>query len=407
MTDHDFALAILDLMPQDEGWHAFLSGLRTKVRESDTHGLPLNSSTFTTAIRDEYWYRHKDDYQTTSHIFSARFEAQKRANVQKRPRPTPDSSISGAVSTPPAKRARPLNPERATKLCTNTNCDFPRGHDTSDCISFKGAKEGQYNDRWRGPWNIHLPHSQRTKDNNVPPKSHPAHTRLYTPTVNQALFTPPDGPIARSSTTHIHSDDDSAHANAAVSFDPTCHVWASFLDDVAIQTTLPVLNRAVPIDNACYHDSGANRHVFHDRHVFEQYESITPLTVKGFGRNLSALAVGRGTVRLEGHYLEQTSPILLTNVLHIPAARSNLISGVQLDKAGVTSTLGNNSIVLSIHGNIIVNGTLYNDMYRLNLHIVSPHSTSLASRIMPATPSSLLSPQLTSSHAPNLSFYIA
>jgi hypothetical protein len=83
MTDRDFALAILDLMPQDEGWREFLSSLRTKVRDCDAQSLPIDSTSFITAIRDEYWYRHKDDYQTSSHIFSACFEAQK--HTQKRP----------------------------------------------------------------------------------------------------------------------------------------------------------------------------------------------------------------------------------------------------------------------------------------------------------------------------------
>jgi hypothetical protein len=35
MSDRNFALAILDLMPQDDGWRDFVSGLRAKVRDSD------------------------------------------------------------------------------------------------------------------------------------------------------------------------------------------------------------------------------------------------------------------------------------------------------------------------------------------------------------------------------------
>ena len=112
MTDREFALAILDLMPQDDDWRNLLSDLRTKVREADTQGLPIKSSTFTTAIRDEYWYRHRDDYQATSHIFSARFEAQKRSNAQKRPRPFADPSPSISNTSPPAlKRIRQMNPD--------------------------------------------------------------------------------------------------------------------------------------------------------------------------------------------------------------------------------------------------------------------------------------------------------
>jgi hypothetical protein len=87
-TDHisnrDFALAILDLMPQDEGWRDYLSGLHIKIHDCDAHSLPINSSSIITGIQDDYWYCHRDDYQTTSHIFSTCVEAQKRS--QKCPR---------------------------------------------------------------------------------------------------------------------------------------------------------------------------------------------------------------------------------------------------------------------------------------------------------------------------------
>jgi hypothetical protein len=163
--------------------------------------------------------------------------------------------------------------------------------------------------------------------------------------------------------------------------DPSSYIWSTHIDHESIVTTLPVLNQALTQDNSCHHNSGANRHVFHDRQVFEEYEPIVPLTVKGFGHNLSTVAVGKGSVRLKGFYGSSCSPILLHNVLHIPAARSNLISGVQLDKAGVVSTLGNNSICLSVNGQQIVSGHIINDMYRLDLQVVFPKSAPLLSRL--------------------------
>jgi gag-polypeptide of LTR copia-type len=176
MSDCDFTLAILDLMPQDDGWRNFASGLRMKVCNSETHNLPIHSTTFIATIRDEYWHRHKDDYQTTSHIFTARFEAQKRAATQKRLR-SADLVATSASPPTPSKCVRVSNPEKANQKCANTYCGSPRGHDTADCIAYKGAKQGQYGPWWRGPWNIHLPESQRSRDNNIPPKSHPAYSR--------------------------------------------------------------------------------------------------------------------------------------------------------------------------------------------------------------------------------------
>jgi hypothetical protein len=51
----------------------------------------------------------------------------------------------------------------------------------------------------------------------------------------------------------------------------------------------------------------------------------------------------------------------------------------------VTTLLGNGTLALATNGKTIVEGQIINDMYRLNLTIVSPSTVSLASRI--STPS--------------------
>jgi hypothetical protein len=384
MSDRDFALTILDLMPLDNNWHVFLSNLRTKVNDFNAQGIPITSASFITSIRDEFWFRHRDDHTNNSEIFSAHFDSQRRSNTPKRPRPADLIATSTAPS--PSKRIRTPNPNKAHLVCTNPHCGSKTGHEISDCIAYKGQKEGQYSDWWKGPWNIHLPESMRNKENNIPPKNHPAYTRTTRPSVNQT--TTPDSSLNRSTTSPIQSDDNPSQANIATDF----YAWNTQVCDTVAQITLPVLNPHLPRDNACHHDSGANRHVFHDRSAFEDYKTISPLTVKGFGHNLSAVAIGKGNIRLEGNYNNQKCSILLRNVLHIPAARMNLISGVQLDKAGVVSTLGHNSIFLSNNNKIIVSGSVINDMYCLDLKIIPPSSVSLASRISPTSLTSRLSP---------------
>jgi hypothetical protein len=94
-------------------------------------------------------------------------------------------------------------------------------------------------------------------------------------------------------------------------------------------------------------------------------------------------------------------------VLHIPAARSNLISGIQLDKAGVTSALGNNTIFLSANDQIIVDGAITNDMYKLNVRVLPPKPASLISRLAPPPLLSRLGPSLSTSHADPPGFYTA
>ena len=202
--------------------------------------------------------------------------------------------------------------------------------------------------------------------------------------------------LDRSTIAQIVTLDDDTQTNSTLESGQTFHAWSTQLNDENIQTTLPILNNALLRDNSCNYDSGANRHVFHDRSIFEQYENIPPLTVKGFGQNLSALAIGRGTVQLETQYPHQNRTILLHNVLHIPAARSNLISGLQLDKAGVITTLGNNCITLSVNNQIIVCGTVTNDMYRLDINIIQPTRATLESRITPPSLSSRIGPKISS-----------
>jgi hypothetical protein len=108
---------------------------------------------------------------------------------------------------------------------------------------------------------------------------------------------------------------------------------------------------------------------------------------------------------LEGRYGAQKYPILLENVLHIPAPRSNLISGIQLDKAGVITTLGNGTIVLSFNDKPIIGGSIVNEMYCLNLEVVRPQLPSLSSRLGPPSLSSHLGPKVLFSNTGSMDFY--
>jgi hypothetical protein len=199
--------------------------------------------------------------------------------------------------------------------------------------------------------------------------------------VNQ--FVTVDHSLDRSTTSNIQSDDSTNQANLALSTDTNFYAWNTLTDNSIAHTTLPILSPTLPRDNSCHHDSSANHHVFHDRNAFEVYKEIPPLTVKGFGKNLSTIAIGWGTIHLKGRYQNNKSSILLTNVLHIPAARTNLISGLQLNKVGVMSMLGNKLIYLSANNKIIVSRTVVNDMYHLDLTITPPNAASLASRLAP------------------------
>jgi hypothetical protein len=208
---------------------------------------------------------------------------------------------------------------------------------------------------------------------------------------------------SRSDTEHeLSCTDDDPIISVAIANETPQHMFNACLDDELIVASLPVLDKDFPYTNHCHHDSAANRHGFHDRTAFEEYKSITALPVKGFRCNLSTVAVGCSSVRLRCNYGGRTYSILLTNILHISAARSNLISGVCLDKAGVTSTLGNGTVTLSLHGSPIISGNIQNNMYRLNLSIVRP--TFVAHK---RSPSPSTAPQASTTIFQNPDFCIA
>jgi len=195
--------------------------------------------------------------------------------------------------------------------------------------------------------------------------------------------------------------------------DMNCHAWnTTVCDSTVAQATLPILNPNLPRDNTCHHDSGANCHVFHDRSTFEDYDVIALLTVKGFGHDLSATAIGRGTVWLEGYHKNDKCSILLRNVLHIPAARTNLISGIELDKAGVVALMGHSTIHLYSGSKILISRELVNDMYKLDVKIVNPRLPLLTNRITDLNASNAAGPKVSlasriGTEHMTLDFYIA
>jgi hypothetical protein len=81
-----------------------------------------------------------------------------------------------------------------------------------------------------------------------------------------------------------------------------------------------------------------------------------------------ASAIGKGTITLKGSVDGKLVTILLTDVLHIPEACTNLVSHAQLDKRGVSAEFpGSGCLLLSLKGQAIISGTLENDLYKLDL----------------------------------------
>jgi len=146
------------------------------------------------------------------------------------------------------------------------------------------------------------------------------------------------------------------------------HIEAGVLDnDGAEVVVYAALIGAIDKSDDCYHDSGSNRHVFHRRESFDEYTEIQPVRVHAFGEGLTIAAIGAGSVKLQGSYKGILGNFTLTNCLHVPAAHANLISQVRLDKFGVSTYFDDGRVTLFKEDIPCVDGSIHNDMYRLNM----------------------------------------
>ena len=294
-------------------------------------------------------------------------------------------------------------------MCSNPNCGGKKGHTLQECMAFGGGNQGKYAAWWRGPWNIHLPPDQHCRANNIPPTSHPAYKKPATASKPTVYYTvdQPDSSSRASISPDLTTTDDQITINSVTTAETPAYDWNGELDSETIVASLPILEQTITRNDTCHHDSGASRHVFHDRTAFETYTSIEPLCIKGFGRDLSTVAIGSGTVRVQGRHGTKTCTIILHNVLHVPAARSNLLSGPLLDRAGVSSLLRDGLATLSFKGTDIIGGALHKNMYRLNLSIIRPPQPSLAERLQNPPLISRLSPLAAAASSDQTGFYTA
>lgn len=324
MSNHDFVLITINNLPQSGGnWNSFMQGLHKRINQYDNclpTPRPIRSIKFISAIHHEFILISKDNPDTNVQIFTARINAEKRA--AKCPRPldadTPSSSLSSKHP-------------HSNKTCSNPNCNR-KGHEISECFTFGGNIKENYPDWWRGPFNIHLQPKLRTKANNVPPSLHPAFARIKQQSTTQTTAQTP----AQANLTHTP---DTTQVQLLMSSDtkvksPDIILMSHFNDNTVI-TMLPVFDPQQPKLDICLFDSSANCHVFNDQNLFELYQSISPIDVQGIGTDCLTKAIGHGNVRLQTHCVARVFSIVLTNILHIPRAHSNLISGGQFNERGV------------------------------------------------------------------------
>jgi hypothetical protein len=346
MPDPEFAKHLVTLMSPSDAWRYCRDSLREKVRQSEAMGNPVSSAFVINRMKQEEVEmkiapsivsinalvaggkgKHRESGDAVPGVYAAGPSNQanrKTDKTQQRQAKRPGPYNVQQRSAPRAPRA----------FCENTFCETPVGHIKADCFSYGGGKAGKYPEGFRGRKDVHLaPEARiagRRKQALEASGSRFAGMAEYTEDteeeVNEVFETVEDG-FAFMLDLPIDDTEDE------IAIDEEVHVNAA------------ALNLEVAQDDTVNHDTGASRHIFHRRKLFHDYVQFdTPLNVHGFGANLSAQAVGKGKIVMRATYDGNTRQFSVSNALHIPTARCNLISGSRIDKKGVSTRTGSGKI---------------------------------------------------------------
>lgn len=369
ISDDEFARQIITLMPIDGPWQFVSSQLHNLMITSRRDRKPLESREILAKIVNEHWRINRRDERTKiGGVMSARVELESRQREEKMERGIKRSASVNQVTTQmPNKRARR---DRSGLICANEHCERPRGHTIEECIAYGGGKVGQYWEKYKGPRDIHLHPVERNRQRRA--------TELATGNrQNRNIQAVQIANEARSQSSTLSSGNSNIQTDLAITNQEPFYTFTVSLDSAVCNARAFKTTTAAASDTAIYHDSGATRHVFSNKDWFHHYECFPrPLTVKGFDSSLSAAAVGKGTVLLEASCGNKKVPISLRDVLHVPAARCNLVSQSQLDHHGVHSQIGNGRIYLSKQGDTFLEGHLDQDLYRLSLTPIANTNTA-------------------------------
>jgi len=254
------------------------------------------------------------------------------------------------------------------------------GHTIDECFAYNGGSAGKYPDWYKGSRRIHLSPDTRAADRRKEMlKKVGASARMAEPDDEAG---DPSRDAALANYGQVSDEESNSLLNridGAFAF-----LTDGFMEEVEsvdssekITVNASALNLNELQENTINHDTGATRHIFRDRRFFHDYILLDePLKVHGFGSKLSAVAVGKGTIILQSKIGNSYRNFSLSNVLHIPSARCNLISGSRLDQKGVSTRTGNGKITyLNKHNTCFAIGSIVRDLYKMDVTpVISPNS---------------------------------
>lgn len=372
MSDYTFARIIADLVPVDDTWRSVARSIRDDMDKAEVLGRAWSSSRVIQRIKEEDWMLNGSRLQRTTEVLHV-------GNDRKR------SYLAANLATGPyPKRSRE---DRYDIRCQNKYCENAVGHLAKDCWVYGGGKQGQYPDWWKGRRDLHI-HPANRKPRLPNKGSSQSSTKGNQPRINTATDNREDDSVNADDTrasiaaftafTDSYGDESGDDTTDLVEDSIICMPATSGPDE-PVKCHAAALDKSTKRDNPfkCYLDTGATRHIVFDRSFFSTYRTIKPITVTGFDSNLNGSGVGSGDIVMQD--LDGSSLLKLTDVLHVPSARLNLVSWGTLDRRGMKLTGGDGKLVLSYPGiRNIVGNIMPNNLYRLN---IKPKRSSLGSRI--------------------------
>jgi hypothetical protein len=419
--DEEFARHLIMLGPSGGDWTYTAAELAKALLNGELNGRKLTSQAVINAYKEQMALndrKAKEESVMNTNAGGQRgekrgFENGGRGSYQdpKRQRveyngPSLHSSLQ-RESIPQYRRPNvPQGPSRADQWCSNQFCRRPRGHIKENCFVFGGGKAGQYPTWWMGPWNLHLHPSQRDSPQGVnggparvyftdySSEQHTNHQGWYphpqyaVPQQQQQQYAPspnyppppssypPPQPPAPSNASNQYTSDNTPHVNNVVGPERMFIVNGSYTPDAGVLHELAESVNKLALTGEdqtddVFWDTGATKGVFHDCAVFKHYQVLNPpIPVNAFGSSLATVAVAIGSVELESFIDDHNQDRFeLSRVLHIPDARCNLVSGIQLDRKGIFTTTGNGKVALYTRGSSVpfAVGEISNDLYKLKV----------------------------------------
>jgi transposase InsO family protein len=129
-----------------------------------------------------------------------------------------------------------------------------------------------------------------------------------------------------------------------------------------------------------YLDSGATAHMASDIMWFSTYMALDDHEVL-LGDNHRIQVSGRGNIKALHYINGEPQPLLLLNVLHVPAITKNLLSATRLAAVGLTTEITPNGCRVHNQGSNVLHPVLVGRMLVVNLHLPTTRENALAATI--------------------------